>query len=77
VVASYTGSLLEKIQKSGYGFRTDIFKGKIGWAVPNYIPKNKLKNISDLKKPTVRKKLNSKITGIEPSAGLMKSQTRL
>jgi glycine betaine/proline transport system substrate-binding protein len=43
---------------------------RLGWVVPNYIPEDKLKSIEDLKKPEVRKKLHSTITGIDPGAGL-------
>lgn len=48
-----------------------IYKGKIGLAIPDYIPEDVLDSIEDLKKPEVRKKLDAKITGIEPGAGIM------
>src|SRR5699024_8169106 len=48
-----------------------MFHGKIGWVIPDYIPKNELNSIADLKKPEVRQKLGGSIQGIEPSAGLM------
>jgi glycine betaine/proline transport system substrate-binding protein len=42
------------------------------WAIPDYIPKDKLNTIDDLKKPEVREKTGGKIIGIEPGAGLMR-----
>ncbi len=43
---------------------------RLGWAVPDYIPRDKLDSIADLKKPEVRKRLDRRITGIDPGAGL-------
>jgi glycine betaine/proline transport system substrate-binding protein len=43
---------------------------RLGWVVPNYIPENELKSITDLSKPDVREKLDGTITGIDPGAGL-------
>ncbi|MFB4203182.1 hypothetical protein KBTX_00836 [wastewater metagenome] len=43
---------------------------RLGWAVPNYIPKSELNSIEDLKKDSVREKLDGTITGIDPGAGL-------
>jgi glycine betaine/proline transport system substrate-binding protein len=43
---------------------------RLGWVVPNYIPKRELKSVADLKKPEVREKLDGTITGIDPGAGL-------
>jgi len=47
------------------------------WAIPDYIPKDKLNTIDDLKKPDVREKLDGKIIGIEPGAGLMRRSKRM
>lgn len=44
---------------------------QLGWAVPDYIPKDELSSIEDLKKASVKKKLHGKIQGIDPGAGLM------
>ncbi|GGB29011.1 glycine/betaine ABC transporter substrate-binding protein [Tistrella bauzanensis] len=50
-----------------------IYTGaKLGWVVPNYIPEDQLKSLADLKKPEVAEKLDSKIQGIDPGAGLMR-----
>jgi glycine betaine/proline transport system substrate-binding protein len=43
---------------------------RLGWAVPDYVPKAQLDSIADLKKPEVRKRLDRRITGIDPGAGL-------
>jgi glycine betaine/proline transport system substrate-binding protein len=43
---------------------------RLGWAVPDYVPKEQLDSIADLKKPEVRKQLKRRITGIDPGAGL-------
>jgi glycine betaine/proline transport system substrate-binding protein len=42
------------------------------WAIPDYIPKEILNTIDDLKKPEVREKLGGRIIGIEAGAGLMR-----
>lgn len=44
----------------------------LGWVVPNYIPEDQLSSIEDLKKEDVRDKLDGKIQGIDPGAGLMR-----
>ncbi len=44
---------------------------KLGWVVPDYIPKSKLNSISDLHKKMVQNKLGGTIQGIDPGAGLM------
>ncbi len=43
---------------------------KLGWVVPGYVPESDLASIADLAKPAVREKLNGRIQGIEPGAGL-------
>lgn len=49
-----------------------LYEGaKLGWAVPKYVPKSKLNSIKDLHKKSVQKKLNGRIQGIDPGAGLM------
>lgn len=44
---------------------------RLGWVVPDYIPKSEVNSIEDLKKPEVAKKFDFKIQGIDPGAGLM------
>ncbi|MBL7251532.1 glycine betaine ABC transporter substrate-binding protein [Alloalcanivorax sp. C16-2] len=49
-----------------------LYEGaRLGWAVPDYIPKAELSSIEDLKKPEVKAKLRGSIQGIDPGAGLM------
>jgi glycine betaine/proline transport system substrate-binding protein len=43
---------------------------RLGWAVPDYIPKEMVSSIEDLKKDEVKEKLDETITGIDPGAGL-------
>ncbi len=45
---------------------------KLGWVVPNYVPEDQLSSISDLKNADVADKLDDKIQGIDPGAGLMR-----
>jgi len=46
-------------------------RARLGWVVPDYIPKDQLSTIADLKKSTVGHKLGYQIHGIDPGAGLM------
>ncbi|HET7314159.1 glycine betaine ABC transporter substrate-binding protein [Salinisphaera sp.] len=49
-----------------------LYEGaQLGWVVPDYVPKDKLNSIADLKKDSVKAKLDGKIQGIDPGAGLM------
>jgi glycine betaine/proline transport system substrate-binding protein len=43
---------------------------KLGWIVPEYVPKDQVSSIEDLKNDSVREKLDGTITGIDPGAGL-------
>ncbi len=49
-----------------YGF------AKLGWVVPDYVPEDQLSSIEDLKNDAVRNKLDGRIQGIDPGAGLMR-----
>lgn len=50
----------------------ELFDGaRLGWAVPAYVPKDKLASIDDMKKPEVVDKLDGRIQGISAGAGLM------
>jgi len=50
---------------------------KLGWAVPDYIPEDQLSSIEDLKKEEVRDKLDGRIQGIDPGAGLMRLSNKV
>lgn len=43
----------------------------LGWAVPNYIPKDVFNSVTDMGKAEVMKKCDGKIIGIDPGSGLM------
>lgn len=45
--------------------------GVLGWAVPAYVPRAQLDSIEDLDKPAVQARLDGRIQGIDPGAGLM------
>ncbi|WP_109993847.1 glycine betaine ABC transporter substrate-binding protein [Salinisphaera sp. LB1] len=65
--AAYWKKVKDKVQDLG-----PLYNGaQLGWVVPDYVPKDKLNSISDLKKPSVKAKLDGKIQGIDPGAGLM------
>ncbi|SAK66452.1 substrate-binding region of ABC-type glycine betaine transport system [Caballeronia calidae] len=50
--------------------------GKIGWAVPDYVPASELDSFADLNKPDVKSKLHSTITGVEPGTGEMQTSEK-
>ena len=43
---------------------------RLGWVVPDYVPKEELNSFADLKSGEVREKLGGIVQGIEPGAGL-------
>jgi len=43
---------------------------RLGWIVPDYVPKDQLNSIADLKSEDMAEKLDGTITGIDPGAGL-------
>lgn len=45
---------------------------RLGFAIPDYIPKDVLNSIEDLKKPEVKEKLDKTLTGIGAGAGMMR-----
>lgn len=47
--------------------------GRLGWVVPDYIPRDRLDSIADLAEPKVAARLGHRIQGIDPGAGLMQS----
>ena len=46
---------------------------KLGWAVPGYVPEDKVSSIEDLKKSGIAEKFDNKVQGIDPGAGLMQA----
>jgi glycine betaine/proline transport system substrate-binding protein len=53
-----------------------LYMGRLGWVVPDYIPKSQLNSITDLKKPEVAARIDHKIQGIDPGSGLMQASER-
>jgi glycine betaine/proline transport system substrate-binding protein len=51
-------------------------RARLGWVVPDYIPRDKLNSIEDLKDRDVRRKLSNQIHGIDPGAGLMQASEK-
>lgn len=48
-----------------------IYTGaRLGWVVPDYVPADRLDSIEDLKSEEVRERLEGRIIGIDPGAGL-------
>jgi len=48
-------------------------RARLGWVVPDYIPRDQLNSIADLKERKVARKLGNRIHGIDPGAGLMQA----
>jgi glycine betaine/proline transport system substrate-binding protein len=51
-------------------------RARLGWVVPDYIPKDQLNSIEDLKDRNVARKLNNQINGIDPGSGLMQASEK-
>lgn len=45
--------------------------GRLGWLVPEYVPRDRLNSIADLADPDIAARLGHRIQGIDPRAGLM------
>jgi len=48
-------------------------RARLGWVVPDYIPRDRLDSIEDLRDRQVARKLDRQIIGIDPGAGLMQA----
>jgi glycine betaine/proline transport system substrate-binding protein len=51
-------------------------RARLGWAVPDYVPRDQLNSIEDLKERKVARQLSSQIHGIDPGAGLMQASEK-
>lgn len=70
--ASYWKKIHEDVVDLG-----PMYEGaKLGWVVPDYVPEDKLSSIEDLKNDDIKAKLDGKIQGIDPGAGLMQLSTK-
>lgn len=45
--------------------------GRLGWVVPDYVPRDRLNSIAGLADPDIAARLGHRIQGIDPGAGLM------
>lgn len=50
--------------------------GRLGWAVPDYVPEDKVRTIGDLDQASVAEKLDGRITGIDSGGGLMQNSEK-
>jgi glycine betaine/proline transport system substrate-binding protein len=51
-------------------------RARLGWVVPDYVPKEELSSLEDLRDPAVQRRIGRKIQGIDPGAGLMQASER-
>lgn len=51
-------------------------RARLGWAVPSYVPVERLGSLADLRDPEVQKRLSGRIYGIDPGSGLMQASER-
>ncbi|MDX1610264.1 MAG: glycine betaine ABC transporter substrate-binding protein [Halofilum sp. (in: g-proteobacteria)] len=59
-----------KVAKDTVSLGPVYSRARLGWVVPNYVPKGELDSIEDLQSEAVQEKLDGKIIGIGPGAGL-------
>ena len=50
-----------------------MYSGRIGWVVPDYVPKQRIGSISDLSDPKIANDFNNTVQGIDPGSGLMQA----
>lgn len=62
---------MERVKDDVVDLGTMYEGARLGWVVPDYVPEDQLASIEDLKKAEVMEKLDGKIQGIDPGAGLM------
>lgn len=53
-----------------------LYKGRLGWVVPDYIPESAVASLSDLTDPEVARRMGGRIQGIDPGSGLMQASAR-
>jgi glycine betaine/proline transport system substrate-binding protein len=51
-------------------------RARLGWVVPDYVPRDQLSSIPDLARREVARKLRYLINGIDPGAGLMQASEK-
>jgi glycine betaine/proline transport system substrate-binding protein len=67
---------LEKVGKDVDDLGPIYTMARLGWVVPAYVPQDQVASLADLNKPEVKDKLDGKIQGIDPGAGLMQASER-
>ncbi|HGY5532706.1 MAG TPA: glycine betaine ABC transporter substrate-binding protein, partial [Prochlorococcus sp.] len=50
-----------------------MYSGRVGWVVPDYVPKASVGSMSDLTNPNVASVFKGTVQGIDPGSGLMQS----
>lgn len=53
-----------------------LYMGRLGWAVPAYVPEDRLGSIADLTDPEVAGEVGRRVQGIDPGSGLMQASER-
>jgi glycine betaine/proline transport system substrate-binding protein len=53
-----------------------LYTGRLGWVVPDFVPREAVSSIRDLKRPEVARRLGGRIQGIDPGSGLMQASDR-
>lgn len=53
-----------------------LYTGRLGWVVPDFVPREALASIRDLKQPEVARRLGGRIQGIDPGSGLMQASDK-
>lgn len=64
---------MEKFGKDIVSYGILYTRARLGWAIPNYIPKDQVNSLADLAKSGIAEKFDKKIQGIDPGAGLMQA----
>lgn len=63
---------VEKVVRDVWSVGSLYTGARLGWVVPDYVPEGELDSIEDLKSAGMSEKLDGKIVGIGPGAGLTK-----
>ena len=53
-----------------------MYTGRLGWVLPNYVPKKEISAVGDLARPTLGAKFGNKVQGIDPGSGLMQASEK-
>ena len=47
-----------------------MYSGRLGWVVPDYVPASELSAIPDLRDPSLARRFDNRVQGIDPGSGL-------